>query len=179
MNALLAEEFDEINEATESKFQITDLSSLNWALRKMAALQTKKNEVNQLADEEVERIEAYRKRELDTLQRSEEFFKHLIGEYAMKRREEEPGYKGDKTPYGRVGFRKSQPKWHYEDDKLIQFLEANDRADLIRIKKEPIKTEIKKIFQVTNDGDVYDENGQHVEGITVEFMPDTLDVKVE
>jgi len=182
MNPLLANELEEIEEVTEQdreQFKIDSISSLNWALRKLSAIEAKKREVNQLADEEVHRIESYRKSELDKLQHSVEFFNSLIAEYAIKRKEEDPKFKSEKTPYGRIGFRKQQAKWEYNDDKVIEFLQKNDYWDLIRIKKEPIKTEVKKLFTPHSDGNVYDENGQVVEGITVTEQPDRLDVKVE
>src|SRR5690606_9677828 len=103
-------------------------------------------------------------------------FQSLIGEYALKRREEEPNFKSEKTPYGRITWTKRQPKWNYDDEKVITFLEMNMRDDLIRVKKEPVKTEIKKLFQVNEDGRVFDENGQEVPGISVEFIPDELKV---
>lgn len=176
INPLQLEELREIEE--QKRFEITDLSSLNWALRKLAAIEAKKAEVNKLADAEIERIESYRTRELEGLQRSEDFFKSLIAEYAVRRRLEDPKFKSESTPYGRIGFRKQQPKWHYNDEEVTTFLEK-EHPDLIRVKKEPIKNEIKARFKVTDDGKVYDDNGQEVPGIKVEFLPDTLDVKVD
>lgn len=166
------------NMEQDQKFTITDLSSLTWALRKLAAIEAKKAEVNAVSDAEIERIEAYRKKEIDVLQGSEHFFKSLITEYAIKKREEDPKFRNEKTPYGSIGFRKQQPKWNYDDEALLTFLEENNPA-LIRVKKEPVKTEIKKLFQVSDDGRVFDGNGQEVTGIKVEFLPETIDVKVE
>lgn len=182
MNPLLENELEEVEIFTgqdRDQFKIDNISALNWALRKLSALEAKRKEVNQLADEEVSRIESYRKSELDKLQHSVDFFNSLIAEYAIKRKEEDPNFKSEKTPYGRIGFRKQQPKWEYDDEKVVEFLQKNDYWDLIRIKKEPVKTEVKKLFTPHSDGNVYDENGQVVEGITVTEQPEKLDVKVE
>lgn len=166
------------SEEEKQRFRITDLASLTWAMRKLAAIEAKKAEVNAVADQEIERIEKYRQSELDKLAGSEEFFKSLISEYATRRREEDPKFKSEKTPYGSIGFRKQPPRWHYNDDELIAYLEQNEYTDLIRVKKEPAKTEIKKLFQPLADGRVIDTNGQEVAGITVEHLPETLTVKV-
>lgn len=182
INPLHLEELDELPEQTEEsrqRFQITDIASLNWALRKLSAIKAKKDEVNKLADAEIERIENYRKRELDALQGSEDFFNSLIADYAIRRRNEDPKFKSEKTPYGSIRFRKQQPKWHYDDEKLLEHLKANDLKEFIRVKEEPNKAEIKKKFVVLDDGKVVDTNGQEIEAIKVEFQPDALDVKVE
>ena len=179
LNPLQAQELEEIEREETQRFKVTDINSLNWVLRKLSVLEAKKKEINELADAEIERIENFRKQELENLQRSEDFFLGLINEYAQKRKLEEPGFKSEKTPYGRITWTKKPPKWNYNDEKLLAFLEQNGRDDLIRIKKEPVKTEIKKVFQLHTDGKVYDENGQEVEGIEVEFQADELRVKVE
>ncbi|MFS1511857.1 host-nuclease inhibitor Gam family protein [Chengkuizengella sp. SCS-71B] len=161
----------------ENRFKITDLGSLSWAMRMLSALAAKKNDVNNLADEEVTRIEDYRKSELNSIEQSESFFKSLINEYAVVRRESDPKFTSEKTPYGKVGFRKQQAKWIYKDKELLKYLDL-EHSELIRIKHEPIKTEIKKRFKVSK-GKVYDENGQVVDGIVVEERPDIVEIKVE
>jgi phage host-nuclease inhibitor protein Gam len=179
MNPLQQYELEDIQEEQErQRFKITDLNSLNWAFRKLAAIEAKKADVNQLADAEVQRIESYREQELKGLVNSEDFFKSHIAEYANVQREVDPNFKA-KTPYGSVTFRKQQPKWNYDDEALLTFLEQNDYADLVRVKKEPVKTDIKKRFIATQDGRVFDENGQEVTGIKVEFLPESISIKAE
>jgi hypothetical protein len=96
----------------------------------------------------------------------------------MKQRKIDPDFKSVSTPFGKVGFRKQQPKWNYDDQKLVAFLNENELYDFVRVKEEPMKAEIKKHFKV-EDGRVYDENGQQVEGITVEIPEDKLEIKAE
>ncbi|PZM62576.1 host-nuclease inhibitor Gam family protein [Paenibacillus dendritiformis] len=182
LNALFREELEEIEaqeEEERQRFRVTDLESLNWVFRKLAAIEAKRSDVNALADAEVGRIEAYRQRELDKLQSDDEYFRGLIGEYAAARREDDPKFKSEKTPYGSVVFKKQQPKWNYDDSKLVQWLEQNERSELIRTKKEPVKTEIKKAFTVTENGAVVDSDGQIVDGVMVETRGDELVIKPE
>ncbi|NBI28315.1 host-nuclease inhibitor Gam family protein [Chengkuizengella marina] len=177
VNALVQHDLDTINEVQDERFKITDLKSLSWAMRILSALAAKKNEVNNLADEEIRRIETYRKSELDVMEQSESYFKSLINEYGVNRKESDSKFKSEKTPYGKIGFRKQQSQWNYQDDELVEFLQK-EHSDLIRTKKEPIKKEIKQRFKVTK-GKVYDGNGQLVAGISVEERPDKLDIQVE
>lgn len=182
INPLYLNDLDDMPEVTEEsrqRFQVVDMASLSWVLRKMRAIEAKRSEINGVIDAEIERLKDFRNRELEDLQNSEDFFHVLIGEFAIRQRDEDPSFKSMKTPYGSIGFRKQQPKWHYEDEIVVSFLEYSGRDDLIRIKKEPIKTELKKAFKVNDDGRVFDEDGIEVDGITVEFLPEELTVKVE
>lgn len=179
LNPIFAQELETVLiEKERQQFKITDLASLTWAMRKLKAIEQKKEEVNAVADQEIEHIEQYRKSELNKLAGSEEFFKSLIHEYAIRKRTEDPMFKSQKTPYGSIGFRKQQPKWHYDDNKIISYLKQNGLDGFLRIKEELDKKEIKNTFRVAEDGRVIDPNGQVVEGIKIEFLPEKLDVKV-
>lgn len=179
MNALQLHELEEIETIdTEQReqFKITDLSSLNWVLRKLAAIEVKKNEVNEMINGEISRLERFRQGELSKLTDNAEFFNGLIAEYAEQKRIQDPKFR-DVTPYGSVTYHKQQPKWTYDDQTLVEHLEQNELDDFIRIKKEPDKTEIKRQFKV-DKGRVYDVNGVEVAGVKVEEQPDKLVVKV-
>lgn len=175
----MMESLENVTEETKQRFQVVDLSSLNWTLRKMAAIEAKKRDVNEMIAQEIERLEEFRKRELKNLDQTDDFLRGLISEYAIRKRDEDPKFKSEKTPYGSIGFRKQQPKWNYDDEKLINHLESINYNHLVRTKKEPIKTEIKKLFTTLENGQVVDDAGCFVEGITVEMLPETLDIKVE
>lgn len=182
LNPIMQEELDEIElqeQEERQRFKVTDLESLTWVFRKLAAIEAKKNEVNKVADAEKYRIEAYRTRELDKLQRDTEYFNSLASEYAADRRASDPKFKSEKTPYGTLTFKKQQPKWNYDNEKLVSWLESNNAVDLVRVNKEPVKTEIKKRFSVTDSGGVVDQDGQIVEGIIVEHRGDELVIKPE
>jgi phage host-nuclease inhibitor protein Gam len=166
----------EVSEENRERFKIHDLSSLTWAMRKLSAIEAKKAEIDLVANNEIERIESYRDKEISKLQGSKEFFHSLIQEYADQEKAKDPKFK-QKTPYGGISFRKSPAKWNYDEKFLLEHLENNSLNDFIRTKKEPDKVMIKDCFQVTK-GKVYDTNGELVVGITVTESPYKLVVKV-
>lgn len=179
MNALQQNELEElalVDTEKRERFKITDLSSLNWVLRKLDVINLQKQEINKLVDDEIGKLEHFRNNKLSEFGEHEMFFHSLIEEYAAEQREKDPEFRVV-TPYGTVSYRKQQPDWNYADEKLLEYLERNELNDYIRIKKEPNKVEIKKKFKLHN-GQVVDENGQVVEGITVSERPAKLVVKV-
>ncbi|URJ46423.1 host-nuclease inhibitor Gam family protein [Paenibacillus polymyxa] len=183
LNPLFQAELDELDQQEQEerqRFVVDSLDSLTWVMRKLVALEKQRKEVNAVADAEAYRIESYRKTELEKAQRDEDYFRGLLSEYAARRREEDPKFKSVKTPYGSVSLKKQQPKWNYDDAVLTEWLMENGHAvGLVRFKQEPVKTEIKKQFKVTDAGVVVDQYGQKVMGIQVEHRGDELVVKPE
>lgn len=189
MNGLLKEELSEVRniqfeiytgemeeDEAKERFKITNLESANWALRKLAAINAKEKEINDLKEKEISRIENWAQDELKKLAESKQFFEGLLTEYFMRERKKDPKFKIS-TPYGKVTARKQLPKWHYDEDKLIKWLLQNDK-DLLRVKYEPDKNEIKKKYKVVGPV-VVSEDGEIVEGITIEERPEAINIKVE
>jgi hypothetical protein len=181
MDVLFEMELQEIDEIMEEdtqekeRFRIENLEAANWAFRKLAAIERKRKEIQELANKEIERIKAWQEREERGLDNSKEFFEGLLTEYFAREREKDPKFKIS-TPYGKVSARKQQPKWHYDEEKLIEWLKENNK-DLLRVKYEPDKNEIKRVYKVVGTNVVTDD-GEIVEGITVEERPEKVTIKV-
>lgn len=189
MNALQQAELFEIEEIEQTneeqreqlkqRFKIETVEQLNWALRKLAVLEAKQEEITALASAERERINQWEKRELEAIQRSREFFEALISEYAGAMRQKDPKWRVT-TPYGQVGFRRQPPKWEWKnEEELVSFLETSGHAELVRVKKEADKNGVKKAFEVTSDGRVIDPvTGEVVPGVSVVQQPEKVVIKV-
>ena len=181
---------DEENIAeVKERFKIKDLESANWAFRKLKAIEEKKKEIEELAKKEIEpykleiepykleidRIEEWKDTEHKSFDSSINFFNFLLEEYYREQRMLDPKFKVS-TPYGKVTSRKQQPKWNYEDDKVIEWLLKNDK-DLVRVKYEPNKTDIKNKYKVVGEK-VVTEDGEIVEGIAIEERDPVVKVEV-
>ena len=177
MTDILKEELINIDEEVENKekFVIENLESANWAFRKLKAIEEREKDIELLANKEIERIQDWQRKEIEATKGSKDFFEGLLMEYYVKQREEDSKFKLS-TPYGKVTSRKQQPKWNYEDGKTIEWLRQNNR-ELIRIKEEIDKGELKKLYKIHGDK-VVTEDGEIVEGIVIENRDDTINVKV-
>lgn len=177
MDVLFEMELQEAVEVSETqeRFKIDNLEAANWVFRKLAAIERKRKEIQELANKEIERIKAWQEREERSLDNSKEFFEGLLTEYFAREREKDPKFKIS-TPYGKVSARKQQPKWNYDDEKLVNWLLQNDK-ELVRTKYEPDKNGIKKKYKVIGTN-VVTEDGEIVEGITVEERPEKIEIKV-
>lgn len=172
------QEFLDQEEQVNEGFQIDNDQTANWALRKIKQHQQQIKNNNELAQAEIEKIEAWNQQENDKAQQSIDYFQGLLAHYAMKKREEDPKFKSQKLPHGNIGFRKKPAKWNYDDVALLETLKTNNLTDHINVTEKPNKSSIKKSFEVV-DGKVIDsETGVVIEGITVEEQGEDFTVKV-
>lgn len=166
-------------EHLKQRFQITDINSLNWALRKISSINAQLSDEEKLYESEFGRIALWIGKQRDSAARSREFFEGLIAEYATTQREKDPKFKVS-TPYGKLSYRKQKPHWDYVDETLVKYLEDNSLNDLIRVKKEPIKNDIKERFAVSKEGRLINQDtGEVIPGVVITERGDKLEIKVE
>jgi len=187
MNQLETVELDELNELLNTeepieevreRFQIKDLSAMNWALRKLSALEKSHREDTDLLNAEYGRITKWYDKQSHSYNGSKDFLEGLIKEYAATQRVIDPKWKGSKTPYGAVGFRK-QSKWDYGDEKaLVKYLETSF-SFLLKVEKTPMKAEIKKDFIAVNGKAVNKITGEILPGISINELDPVVTIKLE
>ena len=177
MNWLDELELDDLSSVIKSedsaieRFHITDLSSLNWTLRKLSSIDKKRAEEVTLANAELERINVWFARQDITYQASKNFLEGLIREYAGQQRVIDPKWK-QKTPYGVVSFRK-QKKYNYGDEeKLVDYLDKNGMGQFVKVVKTPIKTELKKALTIKDGKAIFTSTGEILPEITAEDIED-------
>lgn len=159
----IAAERQEDSEEVNQRYTITNLSSLNWAFRKISVLDKKIKEVEDLAKEEKARIDAWKDKQLKAFASDKGFFEYLVAEWAEQARAADPKFKKESTPFGEVAFKKQQPEWTYPNESaVVEWCEAHDLETLVKTEKSVAdKTQFKKAFDIkTNvivkDGEVID-----------------------
>lgn len=171
MNSLQQIELMEVEEiqSQESKFEINDINSLNWAFRKLTALKSKEKEIKQLANVERDRIAEWEKSELSSITNSVSFFESLITLYHAKQLAVDPKAKTISTPYGKSKTRKSKETPDKANEEVIlQYVIENEMDEFIKnsVKWADLKKSL-KIVEISGEKVVVDENGQIVPGVIV------------
>ncbi|NFM26206.1 hypothetical protein FDB84_17635 [Clostridium sporogenes] len=156
---------------------MTDLKGASWALRKIKECKESILEKEELAKAEKERIDKWlldeSKSDLTTL----EYFNGLLLQYYKELKQSNSKAKIN-TPYGKVTSRKNK-KWNYgEEQDLIKYLTSNGYNNLIKVKQEVNKTELKKNFSVSNGMVLDKETGEIIPNVSVEEV-ENINVKVE
>lgn len=185
INWLDEQEADELHEALatveegkEDRFQITDLSSLNWTMRKLAFLEKSHNEDLLLFHAEIDRITKWFEKQKESHQSSVEFLEGLVSEFAKAQRVIDPKWK-QRCPYGVVSFRKAKKFDYGDEEKLVKYLTENGRGEFVKVVKTPIKAELKKALTVMKDGKtIFTNTGEVLPEIVVEETEDVT-IKLE
>lgn len=176
MNAL--EKFDledDQAQVEKTKFEVTDLSSATWVMRRYRALAASDDELKRVAQEQIDAIQKWLDDQLQANQNSRAFFEDKLGDYLAKLRIEDPKAR-IKTPYGTVSTRKTRAGVIWSDEAVVKSLEKQGLTDLIRVKKEPEKKEIAKQFHFVGTRFVNDD-GQVLLGALPKEATETLVVK--
>lgn len=173
------QEYLDQQEQVNEGFKVEDDQQANWCLRKIKDITQQIQNNSELAQAEIEKIESWEQQEKEKLQQSIDYFQGLLAQYAVKKREEDPKFKSQKLPHGRIKFVKQQPKWNYDDNKLLETLKQNNLTDFIKIKEQPDKAQIKKAFEVAKGKVINPDTGEFVEGITVEEREESFKVEVD
>lgn len=169
LNALDTYELRELESPTFSEeaspWTIDSLESADWALRKIAVLKKKNDEIHQLAEKERERISEWEDKETHSNQESIAFFESKLADYLHELRKNDPKAK-IKTPHGTVSTRKQPDSWEYQGDTLNTLKELG-LTEFITIKESINKAELKKAVQVLENGRVISPDGEVIESIKV------------
>lgn len=162
---------------TQPGFIVDDDQKADWALRKIAAVKAQQADIKAQAEQQINMIDQWEQEQTEHLEKDVEYFTSMLVSYAIKKREEDPKFKTQKLPHGKIGFRKQQPKWLFEDN-AAELMEAAGYKDLIRYKPEPKKAEIKKRFAIDKGRAIDTETGEIVPGITIDVQDDKPIVEV-
>ncbi|EHJ08398.1 host-nuclease inhibitor Gam family protein [Staphylococcus simiae] len=176
MNELQAQELENIEQ--DERFKVTDLDSANWVFKKLDAITTKENEINELADKEMKRIKSWQEKEVEKLQSSKEYLQSLVIEYFRIEKEKDNKFKLN-TPYGKVSARKGSKVIQVSNEQeVINQLEQRGFNDYVKVTKKLSQSDIKKDFGVTENGTLIDANGEVLEGASIIEKPTSYTVKV-
>lgn len=183
MNELQQAELQEWEEQPAEErqhFEITNMESLTWAFRKLAAYKAKEAEIAKIAQQERQRIDDWEAEQKKSIQGDMDFFESLIQRYHAKQLAENPKAKTLSTPFGKSKSRTSKPAPEkVSEEKLLEYVFENDLTEYL---KYSVKWgDLKKTFYVvqTNSGPaVVDVNGQIVPGVAVKPEQTTFAIEV-
>lgn len=164
-------------EEEKQPFKINDLETASWAFRKIKENEEAIEKNEQFANNEKEKIDHWLNQENERYHQSVEYFEAILTEYYRELRQEDPKARLS-TPYGKVTSRKRQPKYIFDDNKVLDYLE-NEKPDLITVTKKYNKTEVKKILNLTDDYQPVDDNGEIVDFVLVQPQEESITVKTD
>ena len=164
--------FEETGEKQDERFFIENEGQLEWAFRKIQQAQNDNASQDKILELTKEYVEQHKKEN----QRTIEYMRGLIADYAELKKSEEPSYEY-KGVLGRITWTKpKQTIVKTDEQELIKQFEGTDLVE----KEETVKlkwSDLKKDLTITPDGKVVTSDGELVTGVTVKDQPSTLAIK--
>lgn len=175
-------EIDAVAEATDdpvarsARWLIETDDAAEWALLKIRKERARIAEVSEraarqrdLLQAEIDRINEAERRALAAPERSINFFESRLIEYLRTVQQDDPRKKSLKLLNGTLLSRRSPAHLEVDPEVFIPWAEAN-RAELLRVRKDPDKAAIKKLITTTGPDDkpVDPETGEIIPGVAIE-----------
>lgn len=164
-----AETLIEYGENEHERFKVTDKASAEWCLRKIAAYKREIQENEELVKAEIQRLNDWLTRVNQQAIERINYLTGLLQEYMMQEVAKDPKCRSIKLPHGTIRFRKQQPEWTFDDEKVLSWLKQN-RPDLIQIIEKYNKNDVKKLIK---------ETGEIIDGVEIQFREDKFEVEVD
>ncbi|MDU2063748.1 MAG: host-nuclease inhibitor Gam family protein [Sporomusaceae bacterium] len=172
---------DRTEDAPDQKFVIDTDEKANWAIRKIQDLQKKNQNIDELADTEINKISTWRDKEKENNESSISFFLEKLRPYAVLHLTGKS--KTVSFPAGKISFRSADPKFYIggqevngKNELLIGYVRQTC-PDLIKTEEKADWTAFKETLAVTSQGKVISGDGEILDFIVAIEQPDKMTVK--
>ena len=149
----------------KQEFIVDTEPKADWAFRKLKEIKEEEEKQKEKYKAHKEELEEWNKAKLGALEASKEHFTILLEDYYKEEKAKDPKFELD-TPAGRLSF-SYKSKWEYEDEELKKCLWERGLDNYLKVTSSIKKADIKKAFKPLEDGFVYDENGEKLEGVRI------------
>jgi hypothetical protein len=150
-------------EAGPSRFKVRDPASADWALRKLAKVRARQEEVRALAARQREAVMAVVARHLapvdeweadqaERLGHEEAYFEGLLAEWHREVLAEDPRQRTVRLPHGELVARKAPDRFEVDEKEFLAWARQAVPA-LVRVREEPDRQALRRYFAGTRPGD--------------------------
>ena len=174
---------NKVSPIVKAPFEVTDISSANWTIRKILEHQAAIDEVKAQADKMKTEIEEWLQSETEEHQKSVDSLSALLSPFVVSQIE---GTKkrSIKLPSGTAGFRKGSVTFTLEGEKvdkkseqLLKFVKYHKLDEYIITEEYVDWASLKKSLNVTDDGKVISADGEVFDVMAATQEPDKFYVQ--
>lgn len=161
--------------SVEEGYRIDSPEKAGVAMRKYASLIKKKNQNNELALKEIQRIKTWQDEMDAKVDNNLDFIRGHLEVFALKYRL--AGEKSFDSPSGKIKSRQSPVSFNVDASTFIEWANTNNRDDLLLYTVKPDLSKIKKSFIAADQEVVDPATGETVAGIVP--VPERLTFTIE
>lgn len=178
MDFIDQEEAAELGYSPEAGYQIPDMSTANYVVKKLKEIQAEKQLIEDQAKQALEdyalKVDTFKQKTLSPLTYMEDVYKNQLILFLQNNLTGKQ--RSMKLVNGTIGFRKAQPQIMYDEPTLISMLEQEGLNQYLQTKTSLNKKEIRSHIKKDVDG-VPMLDGKRLTGIIVEDQPDAFTIR--
>ena len=151
------EETDELDIKDKQIQKIENTNQANYYVKKLKEIQEQKEDITETCQRQIrsytEKVNAWQERMFSNLDNEENYYNNLLKDYALEQLE---GTKKKtlKLIEGTLSFRKTQPKYTYDEDNAIQFIENTD-LPYLKTKATLELNDLDLTYEIKDDNQLY------------------------
>ena len=162
-------------ETEKERFAVTDMSSAEWCLKRIAWHKKRKAAAEEFVANEQAKLQEYLAKVVSEENGSITYFEELLRPFALQQLDGSRK-KSVTLPSGTLSFKKAPPDYQKDDDALLTFVK-NSTPEYLKVKEIVNWTEFKKTCRVEGSR-LITADGEIVDGVEVVERPDVFTVKV-
>lgn len=161
------------------RWSITDDSCADWALKKIKAEKDELDRLTYLAEQEIASLKKQIEKAQHRYEQNTTFLTTLLSEYfeSVPHKKTKTGTESYQLLHGKLVKKPATVKMQPDDEKLVDWLRAAGREDLIKVETKSMWGELKKQITIVGTVAMIEETGEIVEGIDIAEAPATFSVK--
>ena len=162
------------------EWTIKNDSEAEWALQRIAEEQADTERLIALGEKKIEETEKSMEKSRKNCESHTNYLKGKLFEYFqnVNHRKTKSGVEKYALLSGTLQMKPASKKPVVNDEQLVEWLAANDMTDYIKTKQTPAWGDLKKSLDLSGDIPVVKETGEVVEGVTLEDVPETFEIKL-
>ena len=180
INALtLPGDMDPDEDQPSRRWSITDDICAYWALKKIKAEKDELDRLTDLAEREIANLKMEIERLRSRYEKNTAFLTALLSEYfeSVPHKKTKTGTESYQLLHGKLVKKPATIKMQPDDAKLVDWLRAAGREDLIKVETKPMLGELKKQIALVGTAAMIEETGELIDGIDIVEAPATFSVK--
>jgi len=170
---------DPDEEQAPQRWSITDDGCADWALKKIKAEKDELDRITALAEQEITRLKEQVERAQRRYDQNTAFLTSMLAQFfeTVPHKKTKTGTESYRLLNGQLVKKPAAVKMKPDDEKLVEWLRAAGREDLIKVETKAKWGDFKKQIELIGTIAMVKETGEVVEGIDIVEEPAAFSVK--
>ena len=172
-------DMDPDEEQQSQRWRIADDGCADWALKKIKLEKDEHDRIVELAEQEIARLKEQIEKADRRYEQNTGFLTTLLAEFfdTVPHKKTKTGTETYRLLNGQLVRKPAAVKMQPDDAKLVEWLKANGREDLIKVETKAAWGELKKQIAIVGTIAMIEATGEIVDGIELVEAPPAFSVK--